>query len=71
MLISLNNAVAAPFWSPPPEETGNGACIGGGGGGAGFGPGGGGEGPAPACATAPCQESVPAKIMKNKLTVNL
>ena len=52
LLISLNNAVAAPCGESLLEVTGDGACIGGGGGGAGPG-GGGGADPALAFATAP------------------
>ena len=55
LLISLNNAVAAPRWASWPEVTGEGACTGGGGGGAGFGAGGAADG-APAFATAPCRD---------------
>lgn len=52
LLISPNNAFAAPRWVSCPEETGVGACTAGGGGGAGL-PGGGATDPAPALATFP------------------
>lgn len=52
LLISPNNAFAAPRWASCPEATGVGACTAGGGGGAGL-PGGGATDPAPALATFP------------------
>lgn len=66
LLISPNNAFAAPSWASRPEATGVGACTGGGGGGAGL-PGGGATGPAPALATLPYLK----KKNKNKRQISM
>lgn len=66
LLISPNNAFAAPTWASRPEATAVGACTGGGGGGAGL-PGGGATGPAPALATLPYLKKKTKTKTKDKI----